>query len=289
MTISVAVIAWNESQTIDLALKSLKGFADEVNIVDTGSFDGTQAVARKMLSKLNLNGSIQQVEVKCLKDARFASLDACTGEWILILDANQVVSDSLKKVLKQHTATSKGKVCGFRSLNLMGDYEHYFRNLPFMNWHMAFFERGNKIISPGGIKDRPRFKSETVTTNHWAVNLSRVRPAWRSWYRGEPFDSRYFKKGDKNYALKVSYMDRWSRSRKYSSIVDFVEAEAGLSLSDVKKRAPQWYLEQLQRDAEPIKDGMRKRMPEVIKAQWKKPRYKLVYDRGEIAWRSPSL
>jgi len=283
--ISCRMIAWNEADTIDLSLASLKGFADEVYLVDTGSFDGTQEVARKQFNRLGLNGTIKEVKVKCLQEARFESLQPQTGDWILILDANQVLSENLKKALKDHAKTGSGSVCGFRSLNLIGDYEHYFRNMPFMNWHMAFFERTEKLVTPNGFLDRPRFKAKTVTTEHWAANLSRVRPAWRSWYRGEPFDSRYFKKGQKTISMETSYMDRWSKAKKYTSIIDFVEAEEKLSLDDVKRIAPAWYLEQLQRDAVKLTPEMRRDMPGVIKAQWRKPRYQIAYHQGKIAWR----
>jgi len=39
------MIAWNEAETIDLAIKSVAGFVDEVVIADNGSFDGTQEIA----------------------------------------------------------------------------------------------------------------------------------------------------------------------------------------------------------------------------------------------------
>jgi len=289
MTVSCAIIAWNEAKTIDLTLKSIEGFADEVIIIDTGSFDGTQKVAEEQLEKLRLEGRVEQREVKHLQEARFASLDACICDWILLLDANQVLSDNLQRTFSNHMKKHKGKVCAFRSLNLMGDYEHYFKNLPYMNWHSALFERKIDLITPHSTLDRPRFKSKIIPTRYWAVNLSRVRPAWRCWYRGEPFDYRYFKKGDKTYSIKTSYMDCWSREKKYTSIIDFIEAKEKLSLNDVKKIAPAWYLQQLQHNATYLKHGMREQMPEVIKREMENPRYTLVYENNKIVGRDPTL
>ena len=287
--ISCAMIAWNEATTIDLAIKSLRGVADEVVIVDTGSFDGTQKVAKTAFDIYKINGYIVEEKARCLRDARKKSIELCKGAWILLLDANQVISSTLGEVFLKHSRKHRGRVCAFRSLNLMGDYEHYFLNMPFMNWHMAFFERGGGYYQTGTIADRPRFKSQIVSSDHWAVNLSRVRPAWRSWYRGEPFDKRFFKKGDENYCLKTSYMDRWSKAKKYDSIIDYMREVENITPHEVRQLAPEWYLDQLRRNATPLTKEMRASLPEVIKEELKNPRYKLIYDKNSIIGRHPEL
>jgi hypothetical protein len=84
-------------------------------------------------------------------------------------------------------------------------------------------------------------------------------------------------------------MDRWSRKKKYTSIVDYVEAEENLSFDDVKRISPAWYLEQLQHNATRLKREMREQMPKVIRRERGNPRYKLIYEDDKIIGRYPSL
>jgi len=285
MRISSSIICWNEAQTIDLALKSLVGFADEIIIVDTGSFDGTQKIAQETMANLNLSGQIKQARVTKLVDARLKSFYLCNGDWILMQDANVVLSDALKQeMLKRMGDLFVGVV---KSLNLMGDYNHFFKNMPFMAGHKIFVNR--ESVKWNKSVDRPKFIGKRVKHENWAVNLSRVRPSWRSFYRGEPFDSRYFKNGDKAYCLKTNYMARWQAMNKYHSLVDFLAEEEGKSLEDVKRIAPEWYLKQLQLEATPLTEEYRQRLPEIIVEELKNPRYKLIKIGNKIVGRQPRL
>ncbi len=303
------MIAWNEAKTIDLALKSLKGFVDEVIIADTGSFDGTQKIAREWFDRLDLSGQVLDVKAKTLGQARLAALEQCDGDWILLLDANQVLPNALKKEMAQYQKWPRS-ICQVKSLNLMGDYSHYFSNRTFHAYHGMLYYKKNmrwkndldrplhpsRAAIPGritrqiGIRN-PNFPfTAGIHMENWAVNLSRVRPAWRSWYRGEPFDSRYYKVGDLEYSFETSFMDQWAAKNKYDSIVEYVEKEMGFTLEDIKRNAPKWYLNQLRLDAVPVVGSIRRLYPEVIKEELKNPRYKLKFDgTGRIVGRWPEL
>ena len=56
--VSVSMIAWNEATTIDLALKAVKDIADEVVLVDSGSWDGTQDIARRCFEEFGIDGKV---------------------------------------------------------------------------------------------------------------------------------------------------------------------------------------------------------------------------------------
>lgn len=287
MKISSSIICWNEVQTIDLTLKSIKGFADEVIIIDTGSFDGTVKKAREWIAKLDLNGRVESIRIKQLVDARLKAFKLCKGDWVLMQDANLVLSNSLKKEMLGHIRRGSNVACNIKSLNLMGDYEHYFSNLPFMAPHRIFVKRS--LAKWALDVDRPHFSGSAVNLSNWAVNLSRVRPAWRCWYRGEPFDRRYYKEGNRNWAGKTNTQRQWMNSNRYYSIVEYIEAEKGLTLEDANRIAPSWYLKQLQIEAKPLKPELRSHLPETIKQELKNPRYKLIKKNGKIIGRQPSL
>lgn len=82
--LSVAMIARNEAQHLPECLACLERWVDEICVVDTGSEDGTPELAR-------LAGC--RVAHRAWDDdfaaARNASLDLCSGDWILVIDPDE--------------------------------------------------------------------------------------------------------------------------------------------------------------------------------------------------------
>jgi glycosyltransferase involved in cell wall biosynthesis len=87
MKISVAMIVKNEEQCITRCLRSVAD-ADEIVVVDTGSTDATCNVIRAL--SLN-NVVLSEGDFAWCDDfsaARNFSLSLCTGDWVLIIDAD---------------------------------------------------------------------------------------------------------------------------------------------------------------------------------------------------------
>ena len=286
MKISVAINTWNERTTIDLCLKALKGFADEVMVVDNGSMDGTPKLARGWIDKLNLCGEVQNIKEKNCYNIRMTALNACSGDWILMLDSTTILTNDLKTELLNHARNAGKTFCDVKSLNLIGDYKHYFRNRPFMAYHRIFLPKGFNYVPSIG---RPTFRGSARIATNWAVNLSRVRPAWRCWYRGEPFDRRYYTRGNKKWANEANRQFKWINSSEYYDLIEYVETEEGKTFQDVKRIAPDWYLNQLRLEATPLEKHMVEKLPEVLLEELKNPRYKLIKEGEEIVGRHPEL
>lgn len=286
MKISSSMICWNERFTIDLSLKSLVGFIDEVIIYDTGSVDGTPKTAREHIDKLGLSGEVKNIKTTNLREARLKSFHDCSGDWIIMQDAQLVFGDSLKREMTKHIKRHPQEIFSVKSLNLMGDYEHYFANRPFMAPHRIFVKRDTKYSLKAS---RPHFLGPSRASAFWAVNLSRVRPAWRSWYRGEPFDRRQYVSNGRQWASKYNRQRQFMQQRKYHTPIEYIKTVEGLDLEDVKEIAPQWYLRQLQMEATPLSEDMISGLPEVILEEQKNPRYKLLYENDKIVGRWPEL
>jgi glycosyltransferase involved in cell wall biosynthesis len=82
--LSLCMITRDEEAMLPGCLASVRGVVDEIVIVDTGSVDATIAIARAATARV--------VEVPWQDDfafARNASIAAATGDWILILDADE--------------------------------------------------------------------------------------------------------------------------------------------------------------------------------------------------------
>jgi tetratricopeptide (TPR) repeat protein len=86
MLISLAMIAKNEESTIAHCLKTVKPMVDEIIIVDTGSSDGTIEIAK------SFGGQVHQFQwCDDFSAARNESLKHCSGEWVLIVDADEAI------------------------------------------------------------------------------------------------------------------------------------------------------------------------------------------------------
>ncbi len=94
--ISVVINTLNEEKNLPQALASIKGFADEVVVVDMKSNDKTVEIAKKAGAKVYKYKRIGYVE-----PARNYAISKATGEWILILDADEQAPEALVKELKE--------------------------------------------------------------------------------------------------------------------------------------------------------------------------------------------
>lgn len=93
ITISVAQAAWNEESNIVRNLEAIHGWVDEIIIADEGSEDSTIALAKKY-SKVKILSVHHEPIFHITKQK---AIDACTSDWILQLDTDEVVTPELKK------------------------------------------------------------------------------------------------------------------------------------------------------------------------------------------------
>jgi glycosyltransferase involved in cell wall biosynthesis len=84
------MIARNEAETIGRCLASTRRLVDETVVVDTGSTDATPALAHAFGARVLSHAWQGNFAV-----ARNASLEACGGDWILVLDADEVLGGEL--------------------------------------------------------------------------------------------------------------------------------------------------------------------------------------------------
>ena len=82
------MIVKNEEKNIIRALQGVKPLVDEMIVVDTGSTDRTKKIAKVFGAKVY---DFQWTD--SFSDARNFSLSKATGDWILVLDADEVISE----------------------------------------------------------------------------------------------------------------------------------------------------------------------------------------------------
>lgn len=91
LPLSVSIITYNEEDIIGETLSAVKDIANEIVVVDSGSTDRTVEIAK------NLGAKVYIEEWKGYSAQKNSALEKCTQEWILSLDADEVLSEELKK------------------------------------------------------------------------------------------------------------------------------------------------------------------------------------------------
>jgi glycosyltransferase involved in cell wall biosynthesis len=90
-TLSVIIIAKNEARDIGGCIRSVKGLAGEIIVLDSGSTDGTQQLCRELGVMVH-----ETVGWPGFGPQKNRALDKAAGDWILSLDADERASDELK-------------------------------------------------------------------------------------------------------------------------------------------------------------------------------------------------
>src|SRR3989338_781444 len=86
-TLSLCMITKNEEKNLAKCLNSVKDLVDEIIIVDTGSKDNTINIAKSFNAKI--------INFKWQDDfslARNESLKCASSDWIVVLDADEVIA-----------------------------------------------------------------------------------------------------------------------------------------------------------------------------------------------------
>jgi glycosyltransferase involved in cell wall biosynthesis len=95
MMLSAVIITYNEESNIGRCLQSLVGIADEIIIVDSASTDNTCSIAEQYGARI-----IQHPFAGFAAQKNLAA-QAATHNWVLSLDADEVLSEELKSAISQ--------------------------------------------------------------------------------------------------------------------------------------------------------------------------------------------
>ncbi len=101
--LSVCLIAKNEEKFLSQCLASVRGLADQIVVVDTGSSDGTVEIAREHGAEV-----FHFAWCDDFSAARNAALEHVTGDWVLMLDADEELPpdshEPLRRLMQDQSA-----------------------------------------------------------------------------------------------------------------------------------------------------------------------------------------
>lgn len=161
MLLSIAMIVKNEENNIERCLKALKVLDGKINyeivIVDTGSEDNTIDIVKKYTERIyehKWNNNFAEM--------RNISIKYCTGDWILILDADEVLEDTKEIVEFFKSGIYKKYNCATVKLKniLSADEENYL-----IGSLVRIFKNGKDFFYKGRIHEQPNIFAPVAMTN----------------------------------------------------------------------------------------------------------------------------
>jgi len=135
--ISAVYCVHNGEEFLEKSFKSVKDFATEIVVVDLESTDKTVEIAQKYGAKVFKHKNIGYVE-----PVRNFGISKTTGDWILVIDPDEELTEKLKEYLKKEINKSKAQFYRIPRKNIIfGEWIKHTGWWPDMN--IRFFKRGH--------------------------------------------------------------------------------------------------------------------------------------------------
>jgi glycosyltransferase involved in cell wall biosynthesis len=128
------MIVKNEGKNLKSCLSKIVDFVDEIIIVDTGSTDNTKSIAAEFTDKI--------YDFEWCNDfskARNFSISKASKDWILVLDADEFVTDFCRYNVDEFikNSSNKNKVGRIQRINIMED----------LSSNKKYIERVNRLFN----------------------------------------------------------------------------------------------------------------------------------------------
>lgn len=158
LTLSVIIITKNEATHISDCLQSVT-WADEIIVLDSGSQDDTVDICRTYTDK------VYSTDWQGFGIQKQRALDKATSDWVLSIDADEIVTDELKAEIQQAMQTSD--IHGFeipRLSNYLG------RQMRHGGWYpdyvLRLFRRESGHFTDAMVHERIIVEGEIKRLNH---------------------------------------------------------------------------------------------------------------------------
>lgn len=95
MKLSCLILTKNNGKTLEYALRSICSYVDEIVLLDSGSDDNTLEIGQKYTKKIfyrEFSGSYSK--------QRNYGIKQCNGDWIFLLDSDELVGENFHRCLK---------------------------------------------------------------------------------------------------------------------------------------------------------------------------------------------
>lgn len=174
--ISLCMIVKDEADQLPRCLGSVRGIADELVVVDTGSSDDTAAIAEAHGARI-----VHDPWRGDFAAARNAGVERARGEWILFLDADEALDPAQGEELRQVAAQCEDEGLFLEIHNYVGDGRQgatvnpvlrMFRNRPAYRFEGRIHEQIAASILAG--KPDASFRLTGFVVHHYGYQQARV-------------------------------------------------------------------------------------------------------------------
>jgi (heptosyl)LPS beta-1,4-glucosyltransferase len=178
--ISVVINTQNEEKNLPLAVKSIRSFADEIVVVDSGSEDKTCQVAQELGAKLYK----YEEPIIYVEPARNFAISKASNEWVFLLDADERAHDTLLKKLGKIAHGDEADFVRIPRKNIIfGKWLTHSRWWP--DYNIRFFKKGSvswsevihsvPMTTGRGIDLAPKEKYALIHHNYKSIDGYLVR------------------------------------------------------------------------------------------------------------------
>ncbi|WP_424357548.1 glycosyltransferase family 2 protein [Methanocella sp. MCL-LM] len=154
--ISACIVVRNEEKFVRRCLENIKGVVDEIVVVDGQSTDSTVEICRQYTDRI----FFRKPQGFANPDYQFA-IEQATQEWVLVIDADELLSDEILASLRDLASTDVYAAYAFPRRN--------YYDQAGLKWtsHVAYpdyqvrFSRQDSILYTGQIHETPQVKGKT--------------------------------------------------------------------------------------------------------------------------------
>ncbi len=224
-SLSVVIICKNEAAIIGKTLQSLEGLTDDIIVYDNGSTDDTVAIAQKFPVKLQEGFWAGFGRTKNIANAK------ARYDWILSLDADEVIDEQLKKILLALSLGDEMTAYEIKFKNFFGD-----KWLRFGEWgndkHIRLYNRRKVNWDEEPVHEKLLFPEGTTISrlkgnvlHYTAIDIEKYRSKLAKY---AVLNARkYYEQGKKAGLFKKYVASIFSFVQNYIFRAGFLDGEAG--------------------------------------------------------------
>jgi len=248
-TLSALIISMNEEDRITPCLESLKDYADEIIVFDSGSTDETVNIAKQYTDKIWVTetwpGDGFQKQL---------ALDQATCDWVLMIDADEYLDEDMKasisKILAQETIEESAFKLPWGNI-ILGKQMRFGRSA---RAPVRLFKREGSHITAVVVHGHVVVEGKISTINKGYLMHNSLRGFEHLLEKNRSYSwettLKYFSQGKRSFGIELAILrSLWTFTHIYLLRLGFLDGRRGLLMAvmfaqaSFNKYAGLWYLE----------------------------------------------
>lgn len=225
MQLSVVIMCKNEQDTIGATISAAQKLTPHITVVDTGSIDNTLQILAAN------NVTIVKSEWLGFGPTKNVGITAATHDWILSLDADEIIDEKLISYIKAMDLADITKVYKIEFINYLGDTP-----LKYGEWsgdkHIRIFNRKNVKWNDAAVHEELQFSTppKIIMANgfiHHKTISDGAAMHKKFDYYARLNAEKYFTKGTKYSFAKLYFSPLFNFLKNYVFKLGFLDGAAG--------------------------------------------------------------